>query len=279
MSFRRCEEVLLLDSELAPKPGKPRTPTPTRTDAVDADSKYPTGRPAPRSAAHVVASSVRTPAPALHIKGLCAGWPVTSTSTGTGIGIGTGTGTATCTGTGTGAGAGTGMPIATGPVQVPRHKHLNNIHLAVEFGQLAVVMGKVGAGKSTLLLAILGELRHEGASAVHMLARNVLYAPQQPWVFPATFRDNICFTYAYDAAWFRQVCAACALERDVSLFLAGELTQIGERGVTLSGGQKARVSLARTLYATKFAGVSSEEKRCIVLLDDPFAAVDPSVGE
>ena len=75
------------------------------------------------------------------------------------------------------------------------------------------------------------------------------------------------------------MCKACALERDLSLFAAGEHTEIGERGVTLSGGQKARVSLARTVYATKFASAAAGGKGCVILLDDPFAAVDPVVGE
>ena len=105
----------------------------------------------------------------------------------------------------------------------------------------------------------------------------IIYAPQKAWILPGTVRQNITFTYDYDAAWFAEVVDACALTRDLELFESGADTEIGERGVTLSGGQKARLSLARAIYATKFASAASGEK-CLVLLDDPFSALDPKVG-
>ena len=158
----------------------------------------------------------------------------------------------------------------------PAKLDLQNINLAVNFGELAVVMGPVGSGKTTLLLSILGELAPRVGSQLDTSGTSVLYAPQQAWVFPGTFRANICFMYAYESSWFAEVCDACGLVRDLALFQSADLTEIGERGVTLSGGQKARVSLARTVYASRFASGGSP---CIVLLDDPFAAVDPSVGQ
>ena len=65
-----------------------------------------------------------------------------------------------------------------------------------------------------------------------------------------------------------QVIEACALERDIAQLPQGDLTEIGERGINLSGGQKARVGLARAAYADV----------PLVLLDDPLSAVDPAVG-
>ena len=61
-------------------------------------------------------------------------------------------------------------------------------------------------------------------------------------------RDNIKFVYQFDVAWFDTVLQACALDTDMHSFEHGDETEIGERGITLSGGQRARVALARTLY-------------------------------
>ena len=76
--------------------------------------------------------------------------------------------------------------------------------------------------------------------------------------------------------YFSQVVAACALERDIAHWPAGHSTEIGERGVNLSGGQKARVGLARAAYASSLP--ASEGGAQLVLLDDPLSAVDPAVG-
>ena len=153
---------------------------------------------------------------------------------------------------------------------------LHSVSLSVAAGETAVVCGPVGSGKSTLLLAILKEITPSGGS-VSISGLQVLYAPQKAWILPGTVRQNVTFTYDYDAAWFAVVIDACALTRDLELFESGADTEIGERGVTLSGGQKARLSLARAIYATKFASEASGEK-CLVLLDDPFSALDPKVG-
>jgi ATP-binding cassette subfamily C (CFTR/MRP) protein 4 len=154
---------------------------------------------------------------------------------------------------------------------------LNGIDLTLRYGELAMVLGPVGAGKTTLLLTLLGELtpesglitRHDGDDDAPMI-----YAPQQPWVFPGTVRDNILFGRSYVAGWYAKTVQACQLVADLLQLESGDGTMIGERGVTLSGGQKARVSLARTVYAAGTVG-----RPCIVLLDDPFSAVDARVGQ
>jgi len=82
-------------------------------------------------------------------------------------------------------------------------------------------------------------------------------------------RDNILFGLHYDAAWYSEVLDVCALTEDLSLLASGDQTEIGERGINLSGGQKARVSIARAVYS----------RADIILLDDPLAAVDRHVGD
>nr|AKC42147.1 ABCC4 [Petromyzon marinus] len=123
-----------------------------------------------------------------------------------------------------------------------------------------------GAEKSSLLSALLGELP---CSLGRVRARGrVAYACQQPWVFPDTVRQNILFGAAYERARYERVVRACSLRKDFEMMSEGDLTLIGDRGVTLSGGQKARINLARAVY----------QDADLYLLDDPLSAVDAEVG-
>lgn len=95
------------------------------------------------------------------------------------------------------------------------------------------------------------------------------YAAQEPWLFEGSLRSNIIFIEDFDESRYSQVIKACGLERDLELFEFGDKTIVGERGISLSGGQKARVNLARAVY----------KKADIYLLDDPLSAVDTEVGK
>ncbi|KAF3852742.1 hypothetical protein F7725_006097 [Dissostichus mawsoni] len=127
-------------------------------------------------------------------------------------------------------------------------------------GSLVVVVGKVGCGKSSLLAALTGELNREGGFGL---------ASQDPWIQHASVRDNILFGRNYDPIFYQTVIEACALTEDFNVLPNGDRTEVGENGVTLSGGQKARLALARAVYMDKD----------IYLLDDPLAAVDTDVAE
>ncbi|XP_070711625.1 ATP-binding cassette sub-family C member 4-like [Pempheris klunzingeri] len=143
---------------------------------------------------------------------------------------------------------------------------LQNISLTLNSNQLLAVIGPVGAGKSSLLSSILGELPDE--KGVLKVKGQLTYAAQQPWVFPGTIRSNILFGKELNSQKYERVIRACALKRDLELLSDGDLTLIGDRGATLSGGQKARVNLARAVY----------QDADIYLLDDPLSAVDAEVG-
>ncbi|XP_020506427.1 LOW QUALITY PROTEIN: ATP-binding cassette sub-family C member 4 [Labrus bergylta] len=144
---------------------------------------------------------------------------------------------------------------------------LQNVSVTMKSHQLLIVIGPVGAGKSSLLSAILGELPHDtGALKVR---GQLTYAAQQPWVFPGTIRSNILFGEEFNLKKYEKVIRACALKKDLELLPHGDLTLIGDRGATLSGGQKARVNLARAVY----------QDADIYLLDDPLSAVDAEVGK
>ncbi|KAK5645932.1 hypothetical protein RI129_004396 [Pyrocoelia pectoralis] len=144
---------------------------------------------------------------------------------------------------------------------------LSNITLNIVPGTLCAVVGQVGAGKSSLLNVILKELPlNSGLLEVH---GNVSYASQEPWLFVSTVRNNILFGLPYIRNRYKTIVDVCALKRDFELFQNGDRTLVGERGVSLSGGQRARINLARSVY----------READIYLFDDPLSAVDAHVGK
>ncbi|XP_075994564.1 ATP-binding cassette sub-family C member 10 isoform X2 [Genypterus blacodes] len=147
---------------------------------------------------------------------------------------------------------------------------LHSLSLRITMGSLVVVVGKVGCGKSSLLAALTGEL-HRIGGVVYVAGREGGFglASQEPWIQHATVRDNILFGRDLDPAFYQAVIQACALSDDLHVLPSGDKTEVGENGVTLSGGQKARLALARAVYMDKD----------IYLLDDPLAAVDADVAQ
>ncbi|KAJ3317920.1 hypothetical protein HDU76_001009 [Blyttiomyces sp. JEL0837] len=144
--------------------------------------------------------------------------------------------------------------------------HLTNINLSIKRGTLTVIVGRVGVGKSSLLNAIIGDMSRTSGSVD--IYGTVGLSPQTAWLQNATLRNNVLFGNDYDEEKYQTVIKACALTRDLSLLPDGDMSEIGEKGVNLSGGQSARVNLARTIYADPD----------LILLDDPLAAVDSHVG-
>ncbi|KAF7729547.1 hypothetical protein EC973_004221 [Apophysomyces ossiformis] len=144
---------------------------------------------------------------------------------------------------------------------------LKNINLEVKKAEVTAVVGRVGSGKSSLMSVLLGDTVKVDGTVT--LRGSVAYVPQQPWVMNASLRDNIVFGHRWDPEFYEKVIDACALRTDIQILSGGDQTEIGERGINLSGGQKARVSLARAIYA----------RADIYLLDDPLSAVDAHVGK
>ncbi|XP_064540708.1 probable multidrug resistance-associated protein lethal(2)03659 [Drosophila montana] len=148
-----------------------------------------------------------------------------------------------------------------------RRAHIEGISFELRATQMVGIVGNVGSGKSTLLNVILGEVElMQGRVELH---GKLSYAPQEPWIFQASIRDNILFVEPYDEQRYRAVVHACQLDCDLALLPNGDATVVGERGISLSGGQKARISLARAVY----------RQADIYLFDDPLAAVDSKVGK
>ncbi|KAL0562890.1 hypothetical protein V5O48_019188, partial [Marasmius crinis-equi] len=98
---------------------------------------------------------------------------------------------------------------------------------------------------------------------------SVAYVPQSPWIRNTTLKQNVLFGQQEDEARFQEIIRACSLEQDLDMLPDREETEIGEKGINLSGGQKARVSLARAAYSPAD----------VILMDDPLSAVDSYVGK
>lgn len=150
-----------------------------------------------------------------------------------------------------------------------RHENrtvLNDINFRTTKGDLSCIVGRVGAGKSSFLQSILGDLwKIKGEVQVH---GTTAYVSQSPWIMNATVRENIIFGYRYDSNFYEKTVKACALLDDFAQLPDGDETVVGERGISLSGGQRARVALARAVYA----------RADVYLLDDCLSAVDSHVG-
>ncbi|KAI9094069.1 ABC transporter type 1, transmembrane domain-containing protein [Phlyctochytrium arcticum] len=153
---------------------------------------------------------------------------------------------------------------------------LQDIYVKFPVGGLTLLVGTTGCGKTSMINALLGEMNRLSGQA-HLpdsrfatvdpktgLSSSVAYAAQTSWLMNATIRDNILFREPWNATRYNKVVKACALVRDFETLEGGDMTEIGEKGVNVSGGQKARISLARAAYSSA----------AFVLLDDPLSAVD-----
>jgi len=146
---------------------------------------------------------------------------------------------------------------------------LTDMNVNVKPGELIAVVGKVGSGKSTFFHAILGEL-FSGENSYIKIGGQVGYMAQSAWIRNATVRSNILMDLPYEEVKYRQTIRQCALISDLKSFPDHDLTEVGERGITLSGGQRARICIARLLYRAEYTD--------IYLLDEPLAAVDVDVS-
>ena len=143
---------------------------------------------------------------------------------------------------------------------------ISDLNLQIGRNELVAVIGTVGSGKSSLLAALAGDMRRTAGDV--LLGASRALCPQYAWIQNATVRSNVLFGKEMDTEWYEQVIEACALKPDLEMLPAGDLTEIGERGITISGGQKQRLSIARAIYFDAD----------LVIMDDPLSAVDAHVG-
>lgn len=150
-------------------------------------------------------------------------------------------------------------------------KSINNFK--AKSGELTCIIGRVGSGKSTLLKAMLGQLpcisgsEEDKLPKLYIRGQNIAYCPQEAWIMNQSIKENILFGRRFDQVAYIKTVEACQLLPDFKIFADGDETIVGEKGISLSGGQKARLSLARAVYA----------QADIYLLDDILSAVDAGV--
>ncbi|CAD5125264.1 unnamed protein product [Dimorphilus gyrociliatus] len=144
---------------------------------------------------------------------------------------------------------------------------LRNLNANIQKGSLSIVLGVVGSGKSTLLSVLLNEINLINGSLE--ISGSISYAAQLPWILNDTIKENIIFNSEFDKERYKRVLEVCCLYPDLEQFDKEDNTLVGERGMSLSGGQKARISLARSIY----------KDSDIYLFDDPLSAVDPKVRD
>jgi ATP-binding cassette subfamily C (CFTR/MRP) protein 4 len=150
---------------------------------------------------------------------------------------------------------------------------LKDVTLELKEGELVAVVGAVGAGKTSLLNAIIGEMSLVGQTGfpvdkIQLNVSSLSYCSQKPFIVSGSIQENILFGSELDEEWYATVIHAVCLDEDIDNLVDGDQTMIGERGINLSGGQKARLALARAMY----------KKADLNLLDDPLSALDSKVG-
>ena len=143
---------------------------------------------------------------------------------------------------------------------------LKDVHLRVNKGELVAVVGKVGSGKTALCSAFLGELKKWDGEVT--MKGSVAYIAQTPWILNETLRENVVFGGEWNEEQYRRAIKTSCLEHDLETLPNNDSTEIGERGINLSGGQKARVSIARAVYS----------QADTLIFDDPLSALDAEVG-
>ena len=140
---------------------------------------------------------------------------------------------------------------------------LSSVDMRIPQGKLTMIVGPVGCGKTTLLKALLGEVPALSGT-IRMFAGDVSYCDQSPFHMNGTIRETITAFSEYDERWYNTILEACALDEDLHQMPLGDQTQIGSKGIALSGGQSQRLALARAVY--------SRHELC--MLDDVLSGLD-----
>ena len=149
---------------------------------------------------------------------------------------------------------------------------LKDLNFQIKKGDLVTIIGETGTGKSCLINSILNNLdllnQENPEIKYYYFSPKLSYASQDPWIMNGTIRDNIIFYNEFNEEKYNQVVNACQLDKDFNNFKHSDMTEVGSTGNNISGGQRARIALARALY----------RDADIYLFDDPIPSVDTFVS-
>ena len=148
---------------------------------------------------------------------------------------------------------------------------LNNINLKVKKGEFIIILGTTGSGKTCLINSILNNfeiLNNSDKNIKYIINGEISYNPQINWIMNDTIRNNILFFNKYDEKKYTEILAMCNLLKDLQDLIHGDLTEINLNGTNVSGGQRARICLARCLY----------RDADLYLLDNPLANIDNKIS-
>jgi len=150
---------------------------------------------------------------------------------------------------------------------------LKELDLTIKNGYLMAILGETGSGKTCLINSLLRNLellnRNSPDKSYYIFSNNISYACQAPWIMNGTIHDNIIFYGNFDKEKYNQVVNACQLDKDFENLKHGDFTEIGSTGNNISGGQRARIALARAIY----------KDADIYLFDDPISSVDSYISK
>ena len=147
---------------------------------------------------------------------------------------------------------------------------LKNINFTVKEGEFVCIIGEVGSGKSSLIQALLNNMIQINKDETSVIVNgSISYVPQEAWIQNDTLRNNILFYLPFEQERYYHILDICELKPDLDALIGGDMTEIGEKGINLSGGQRARINIARALYNNKD----------IYIFDDPLSALDANVGK
>ena len=149
---------------------------------------------------------------------------------------------------------------------------LKDLNLEIKKGELVTIIGETGSGKSCLVNSILNNLdllnKNNPETKYYNYIQKISYASQDPWIMNGTIRDNIIFYSEFDKDQYNQIVKACQLNKDFENLRHGDLTEVSSTGNNLSGGQRARIALARAIY----------RDADIYIFDDPIPSVDTYIS-
>lgn len=130
-----------------------------------------------------------------------------------------------------------------------KEDQLSNLNMKFKKGKLTALVGEIGSGKSSLFDSFFGEMKNRGENSKIQINGKLAYVSQRAWIQGTTVKNNIIFGNQFDEKKYQEALSASCLYDDLKELSHGDNTILGDKGINLSGGQKARISFARAVYS------------------------------